>query len=259
MLWHVLTMQPKNPKRFQHDFFKNCAGAASVIELFYHLPQTYFYAKDRKSRFVAVNQLFLENHGLRGEEEAIGRTDRDFHPPAMAEAYLAEDRRVMESGSTLPGQTWLVLHRRRIPRWYVSTKAPIFDGKGRVIGLTGAMYRVEQPEQLAVHFQELLPVVTHIEKNFADNVSMSEMAERAGLSSTHFNRRFRQLLRMTPTQYLRIVRVQAARQRLVSSGDALAQIGAEVGFTDQSHFTRRFREVTGMTPAAYRQRFVSGH
>lgn len=254
--WYVLTMQETESAQFKETFFRRCPGAESVIQLFAHLPQIYFYAKDRKSRFVTVNQIFLDNHGLTSEAEAIGRTDRDFHPPAMAEAYMQEDRRVMNSGITLPGQVWLVLHRRRVPRWYVSTKTPLRDREGRVAGLAGAMYQVEEPEQLAGHFHELLPVVTYIERNYAAAVSMSEMAAKVGLSSTHFNRRFKQLLRMTPSQYLRTARIQAARQLLTATSKSLAQISVEVGFTDQSHFTKRFRQVTGMTPADYRRRFV---
>lgn len=255
-LWYVLTMTAFDAISFQRDFFDRCPTAESVIRLFDSLPQTYFYAKDRKSRFVRVNQLFLENHGLAAESEAIGKTDHDFHPPLMAEAYRSEDQRVMSSGETLPGQVWLVHDRERHPRWYVSTKTPLLAPGGEVMGLAGAMYRVKEPAMLARHVHELLPVVTHIEKHFAEPVSMVEMAQRAGLSATHFNRRFQQLLRMSPTSYLRTVRVQAARQLLTTTSRSLAEIAVEVGFTDQSHFTKRFREVTGITPGEYRKRFV---
>ena len=254
--WYVLTMPTFDANAFQQAFFNRCPTAESVIRLFDSLPQTYFYAKDRQGRFVRVNQLFLENHGLSTESEAIGKTDRDFHPPAMAEAYRSEDKRVMESGEPLPGQVWLVHDRKRHPRWYVSTKTPLQSPAGDVMGIAGAMYRVEEPEMLAGHVHELLPVVTHIERHFAEPISMAEMARKAGLSATHFNRRFRQLLRMSPTAYLRTVRVQAARQRLTTSSRSLAEIAAETGFTDQSHFTKRFREVTGITPGEYRKQFV---
>jgi len=85
---------------------------------------------------------------------------------------------------------------------------------------------------------------------------MAEMAQLAGLSTTHFNRRFRELLRVSPTEYLRSVRVQAAQSQLANSSRSLSEIATAVGFTDQSHFTRRFREVTGITPAQWRKRFV---
>lgn len=243
--------------KFQTDFFNRNPLAESVIALFDSLPQTYFYAKDTDSRFVKVNQQFLENHGLREESQAIGKTDHDFHPPVMADAYIQEDRRVMAGRKPLPGQVWLVLHRRTVPRWYVSTKSPLFDQSGTVIGIAGAMYRIEHQQQLTQYLRELLPVAQHIEKHYAESISMPEMAQIAGLSSTHFNRRFRQLLRVTPTDYLRSVRVQAAQRLLATTSHTLAEIAVEVGYTDQSHLTRRFREVTGLTPAVWRKRFVS--
>jgi len=226
------------------------------MALFDTLPQVYFFAKDHESRFVRVNHLFLENHGLEHESQAIGKTDRDFHAPLMAEAYINDDRRTMAACRPLPGQIWLVLHRRRVPRWYVSTKTPLFSPQGEVIGLAGAMYRIQDQQELQQYVQELLPFVRYIDEHYAETISMEKGAQLAGLSSTHFNRRFQQLLRMTPMQYLRTVRIQAAERLLTTTSSPLAEIAVDVGYTDQSHLTKRFREVTGMTPAAYRKRFV---
>jgi AraC-like DNA-binding protein len=240
---------------FQSAFFARCPQARSLMRLFDGLPQTYFFAKDRDSRFVAVNHMFLDNHGLATEAEAIGRTDRDFHPPLLAEAYIAEDRRVMRSRQPLPGQVWVVLHRRTSPRWYVCTKTPLFGPDDDVLGIAGAMYRIDDPQILAGHFHELLPVIQHVDRNYAESISMAEMARLAKLSPTHFNRRFRQLVRMTPTAYLRTVRVQHARGLLTATDKPLAEIAQLTGFTDQAHFTNRFRDTTGLTPDAYRRRF----
>ncbi|TWT60569.1 AraC family transcriptional regulator [Rubinisphaera italica] len=248
-------MTDNSPHNFQSQFFENNPLAESLISLFDALPQTYFYVKDCQSRFVKVNHLFLENHGLTDESQALGKCDRDFHPPSLAQAYMDEDQRMMESRKALPGQVWLVLHRRRTPRWYVSTKTPLFNISGDVVGLAGAMYRIEDREELARHFHELLPVITFIEENFAESINMKEMAQLAGISSTHFNRRFRQLLHKTPLEYLRAIRTQSAQRMLTTTSRSLAEIAAASGFTDQSHLTRRFRQVTGMTPAAYRKKF----
>jgi AraC-like DNA-binding protein len=253
--WNGLTMQPVNPVDLQKAFFARHPGAASVMELFEALPQVSFYAKDTDSRFIRVNRRFVETHGAQREEELLGLSDRDFHPPVMAEAYIAEDRRVMAGRKAIPGQVWLVFHADRLPQWYVSTKVPLFDATGKVIGLTGAMFAIEQPAERERFFRELAPVVRHIDRHFAQNISMAAMAELCGLSATHFNRRFREVLRMTPTDYLRSVRIQAARRLLGASQLTLAQIAHETGFSDQSHFTRSFREATGLTPRTYRQRF----
>lgn len=242
-------------KAFQTAFFRRHPGAQTVMTLFDALPNTAFYAKDSQSRFVRMNELCLHINGASREEDVLGKTDRDFSPPAMAEAYLAEDRRVMDQARPVTGQVWLVFHLRRLPHWYISTKVPLLDARGKVIGLAGAMYGIERPEESARHFRELYPVIRHIEERFSEHVSMAAMARLAGLSSTHFNRRFQQLLRMTPMTYLHTVRVQSARRLLSATRQSLATIAAETGYTDQSHFTRSFRQNTGMTPAEYRKRF----
>ncbi len=225
------------------------------MALFDSLPEIAFYAKDTQSRYVRVNPAAMVAHGASAEAEMLGLDDRAFHPPALAAAYMAEDRRVMAARRPIPGQMWLVFHADRLPHWYISTKVPLVDPHGEVLGIAGAMYAVEQPAEQERHFQELLPVIRHIEAHFAEGIPMTAMAALAGLSATHFNRRFQQLLRMTPTSYLRTVRVQAARHLLGTTARTLAVIAHETGFTDQSHFTRCFRESTGLTPRAYRRRF----
>ena len=248
-------MAPFSPEAFQRDFFRRCPSVETVMALFDSLPNAAFYAKDTQSRFVRVNTAFVSAHGVKNEAEMLGLDDRAFHPPALAEAYIAEDRRVMAGRKPIPSRVWLVFHLRRLPHWYVSTKVPLFDPRENVMGIAGAMYGIEQPIEQQRHFQELFPVIRHIEQHFADTVPMSAMAALAGLSSTHFNRRFQQLLHMTPTVYLRTVRIQAARRLLSTTSRSLSDIAHETGFTDQSHFTRCFRDATGLTPRDYRGRF----
>jgi AraC-like DNA-binding protein len=261
LIWYVLTM-PTNEQpsgygtRLREAFFLRNPGAESVIGLFEYLPAIFFYAKDSSHRYIGVNPPTLtEVFGLADADDLLGRTDADFQPPALAEAYHAEDRRVMNGGRTIANQVWLVPHVRGTPHWYVSTKTPLRDPAGEVIGLAGVMYPIETPEAQASSFGELLPVVNHIDRNYAQDVSMKEMAEMAGLSTTHFNARFQEILRMSPTEYMLSRRIQHARRLLTETTSSIVEIGAAVGFYDQSHFTKRFRKVTGLTPRAYRTRF----
>lgn len=229
----------------------------SFFELFEHLPAAYFYAKDREHRYIYVNQLVLKDvFGRESLEEVVGKTDREFQPPALAEAYHAEDQRVMVGGKGISNQVWLVPHVNGFPRWYVSTKTPLRDEDGSIVGIAGAMYPVRTPADREAYFHELAPVITHIEANYRSDLSMEEMAEMAGLSRTQFNFRFRKLLRMSPSEYLLKLRVEIAQKLLNTTEKSVADIAFEAGFYDQSHFSKRFKKTTGLTPLAYRKQFL---
>lgn len=241
---------------FREAFFQQHPGADAVIGLFDYLPAVFFYAKDCAHRYIGANPRTLEEvFGFSDRAQLLGRTDMEFQPPALAEAYHAEDRRVFAKGQTIANQLWLVPHVRGTPRWYMSTKTPLRDPQGKVIGLAGVMYPVASSAKQKEIFRELLPVIRHIDKHYTESVSMQAMAELAGLSTTHFNARFREVLRMSPSQFLLSRRVEHARRLLTESAKDLSEIAMDSGFYDQSHFTKRFRKVTGITPSAYRRRF----
>ena len=258
--WYDLTMPYAKSARlgiaFGDSFFQRHPEIQSVIGLFDHLPTALFYAKDTQHRYVAMSRRTLADvFGLDDLEDLLGRTDSDFQPPALAEAYHAEDRRVMDLRRPIPNQVWLVPHVRGTPCWYVSSKTPMFGAGRSVIGIAGVMYSIDTPDEQASFFHELLPAVRFIDANYTTAISMKEMAAISGLSTTQFNFRFRSILRMSPTDYVLSRRVQDAQKLLTDTSQSITDIAVAIGFFDQSHFTKRFRKVTGMTPKAYRKRF----
>jgi AraC-like DNA-binding protein len=244
------------PNVIQGEFYRQQPLAASVFQLFDQLPNACHYVKDTQSRFVHVNRATLRIYDLEYESEMLGKTDRDFHPPMLAEAYMAEDRRVFRTGRAILGQLWLVPHIRGTPQWFVSSKTPLFTPAGEVIGLAGVMFKVERPRETDQYLGRLKPALDYLETHYSADVSFAAAAARCGLPATTFNRQFRALLRMTPTEYLLTWRVEAARQMLVGTDHILAEIAADCGFADQSHFTKRFKRITGLTPLAYRRQFA---
>ncbi|WP_147695105.1 AraC family transcriptional regulator [Vogesella mureinivorans] len=90
----------------------------------------------------------------------------------------------------------------------------------------------------------------------ADNLSLQTLADEAGLSPWHLNRRFRQQFGLPPVAWRNQLRVARAR-RLLAQGVPPAQVAAQLGFADQPQLTRAFRAALGITPAAY-QRTVRG-
>lgn len=227
----------------------------ALIALFDCLPGVIFYAKDRESRYLAANRAMILAKNLHDPAELIGKSDRDFHAAALADAYIAEDREVMLSGKPVLNRPWFVIDRSGRPGWFNSSKVPLRDPSGKVVGVAGVRYPVETPEDRARYFRDLAPVVRHLEEHFSDLVSMAEMARLAGLSPTHFNRRFRQIFGMSPTRFLHALRIEKARQLLVETERSVGEIAVGTGYHDQSHFTRHFRRLTGVAPGKYRAEY----
>lgn len=85
-----------------------------------------------------------------------------------------------------------------------------------------------------------------------EDVPLDELARVAGLSPFHLTRCFSAALGLPPHAYLLGARVRLAKA-LLSGPMRLADIAAEVGFSDQAHFTHAFRRLTGLTPGRYRK------
>ena len=77
----------------------------------------------------------------------------------------------------------------------------------------------------------------------------------AKLYSTQFNVRFRELLRMSPSEYMLKLRIEIAQKLLNTSNMSITAITAEAGFYDQSHFIKRLKKATRVTPLGYRKQF----
>ena len=95
--------------------------------------------------------------------------------------------------------------------------------------------------------------IKRLEGQYADHLSLAELADEAGMSQRHFARVFRRVTGCAPHQYLVRVRVSRARVLMAHSGRkaTLAEIAAACGFSDQAHLGRHFRRAFGTTPAAY--------
>jgi AraC family transcriptional regulator len=100
-------------------------------------------------------------------------------------------------------------------------------------------------------------VLDMLRSRFREPLIMSDLASDAGIDPSHLARVFRCHEGVTPSEYLRLQRVEWARWRLLRSSDSLASIALDAGFADQSHFTRSFRRVLGVSPGRYRMCLAS--
>ena len=94
----------------------------------------------------------------------------------------------------------------------------------------------------------------YINKNYMDSGLRIEMlAERCGLSETHFRRVFKEQTNMTPSEYVNLVRIQRACELMRGSNLAMDEVRGHVGFESTTSFTRNFKKLLDITPYQWKK------
>ncbi len=186
-----------------------------------------------------------------------------------------------------PGQHWCV-HFRPVPASPSCVALPLHHhlggGRRRTVEilaragqvLTGASAAALPAALAAVAVQELLlslawdaqraPVrvargvaaaeaaAAILDANVVSPPSMTALARRVALSSTHLSRAFRCRYGMTAARYLLGRRIEEAGHLLRTTDLPVHRIAHRLGFTDSHHFNKQFRRVMACAPSAYRHR-----
>ncbi len=95
-------------------------------------------------------------------------------------------------------------------------------------------------------------------ENLHREVSLRELAGSVNLSVWRLSHIFRSDVGMSPIKYLRLLRMERARQLLETSYLSIKEIGYHVGLNDESHFVRDFKKAYGAPPTLYRLQFNGG-
>lgn len=98
-------------------------------------------------------------------------------------------------------------------------------------------------------------VEAFVQSNYRHDISIQEMAERAGLGARTFVRHFKQATGRMPAAYLQAVRIEAAKEMLERDSQPVQQVSLAVGYDDVAFFRGLFKRTVGMTPQEYRASF----
>lgn len=90
--------------------------------------------------------------------------------------------------------------------------------------------------------------------HFNEEITLQQIANSAGVSGREAQRCFKNILDMSPMEYLHSYRLQVAEELLISSTDSILDVGMNCGFMNPSHFIKSFKNYCGCTPRVFRQR-----
>jgi transcriptional regulator GlxA family with amidase domain len=96
----------------------------------------------------------------------------------------------------------------------------------------------------------------HLSQHVKDKISLDELCKRFNFDKFNLLRQFKQYTGLSPINYLIALRIQKAKELMISTDLPLVQIALESGFYDQSHFSNCFVKLVGLTPGEYRRRIA---
>ncbi|MCX6896191.1 MAG: helix-turn-helix transcriptional regulator, partial [Verrucomicrobia bacterium] len=95
-----------------------------------------------------------------------------------------------------------------------------------------------------------------IDETPAETWTLQLLAEKLGLHPNYLCRRFREIVGLSPMNYLTRRRLEMATSLLRRTPLPVGEVGAAVGWSDANYFTRRFQDKFGLSPSKYRTRFT---
>lgn len=220
--------------------------------LFDELPDAVFFIKDTTGRYVRVNQTLADRCTGGDKAKLIGKRPAEVFPAALAASYARQDEQVLKTGKPVRHQLELHIYPRSKSGWCLTTKHPLLDSKGRIIGVTGISRDLNAPSGKASGFAELASALKMMQTRYAESLRIEDIATKAGLSVYQFEQRMQRLFQMSPLQLLHKLRLDEATRLLRETDMTLADIAIETGWCDQSAFTRHFSRYAGMAPGKFR-------
>ncbi|MDY6783686.1 MAG: PAS domain S-box protein [Cyanobacteriota bacterium] len=128
------------------------------------------YLKDRQGRYLLVNRQFLEIFNL-CESDILGKRDRDLFPSPIAESFVANDGRALETGKVLK-----IEEEAQLPsgerRSYISIKAPLCDESGSSYAICGISTDITEQKQVETQLRESQELLSLFIKHVPNAIAM---------------------------------------------------------------------------------------
>jgi transcriptional regulator GlxA family with amidase domain len=94
-----------------------------------------------------------------------------------------------------------------------------------------------------------------IEKNYAEKISVDQVASMLAMGRRAFERRFKKATANTVMEYMQRVKMEAAKMSLESSRENVNEVMYKVGYNDTKAFRTTFKKITGLSPLEYRNKY----
>ncbi len=219
--------------------------------LFDAMHDVVFFVKDHDVRYVLANATLAARCGFKDKRTLLGKRAEQVFPLRFGHLYTAQDEAVVRLGIKLLDQLELHLYPGRRPGWCLTSKLPLYDAHGQVIGIAGVSRDLQAAEDSHPAYTQLAIAAQYIHTHYAQPLKLADLAKLINLSVAQIERYFHKIFHLTPRQMLLKARLDIAAELLAGELN-ITDIAAQCGYHDHSAFTRQFKATVGLTPSQYR-------
>ena len=101
--------------------------------------------------------------------------------------------------------------------------------------------------------KKILPALSYIDENYAQNITLDDVAKAQNLNPSYFCRVFKRASGSSFVDYLNFVRICKSEKLIASGEKSILEVAGDVGFTSLSYFNRMFKRYKNCTPTEYRR------
>jgi len=195
--------------RKQREALSEVVIDVETMAIFDSLPGFLCFLKNRAGEHLYASGLWTTRHGFREAWEMLFKTDQDLTPGAMAESYLADDAIVYRTGKPVVDKIEICLDAVGLPDWHVTSKYPVRNRKGEIIGILGISRVCMGQSPVASLNIKIGPATRMLQENLLEYPSAEVLADACGLSVRQLQRRFTDALGLSPREYWMKCRIRS--------------------------------------------------
>ena len=140
------------------------------------------YAKDATGRKTMANPADLKNLHCQTEAEAIGKSDFDLFPPDIARKFWEDDQKVIYGEPVINREEYFLDDQGR-KHWLLTSKLPLRDPGGKIIGLVGIGRDITKRKQVEETLDQERRLLRTLIDNLPDAIYAKDTADRKTLSN----------------------------------------------------------------------------